>query len=402
MKILMIAPEPVFDPRGTPISVSQRLAGLSKLGYQVDLATYHLGKNIALDGVQIYRTPNLPFIKTIKAGPSWRKIPLDFLLLLKSVQLLAITNYDVIHTHEEAGFFTILLAKAFQKYHLYDMHSSLPKQLVNYDFGANRIMIAIFEFLEKLLLNTCDAVIAIGPDLVQHVQKINPNVPLEMIENLPLLTNGSANDSASPLKSELGLNNNKVIVYTGTFEKYQGLEMLIESAEIVCKRFPDTFFILVGGKPDQVQELKTMAEKRGLNQAMSFTGTISSYEANRYLELADILVSPRISGTSIPLKIYTYLQAGKPIAATDIPAHRYVLDPQVAELVEPTKDSLAEGLIKLLGDEDLRRSLGDQSRALVEEKYNEANYMAKLKRIYGVFKRQEVKNHQQAGVTKYK
>jgi glycosyltransferase involved in cell wall biosynthesis len=370
------------------------------LGHQVDLTTYHIGENIELAGVQFFRTPNIPFIKSIKAGPSWLKIPLDFLLMLKATGLLLRRNYDVIHTHEEAGFFSIFLAWFFRKYHLYDMHSSLPKQLVNYEFGNNRLMIVIFEFFERLLLHTCDAVIAIGPDLEFHVQNINPKVPVAMIENLPFAIKGNTKGNYRQIKRDLGLDDKKTIVYTGSFEKYQGLDMLIESVEIVCQKFPESCFILVGGKPDQISELKALAVRRKIDQALIFTGVLPSNEAYWYLELADILVSPRISGLSIPLKIYTYLHAGKPILATDIAAHRYVLDQGIAELVEPSKEALAEGLLKLLEDEQLRRSLGEQSRQLVKEKYSEANYLAKLEEIYNVFHSQESAKHQQAGVTK--
>lgn len=400
MRILMIAPEPVYDPRGTPISVHQRLIGMSKLGHQIDLATYHLGENISLEGLRIFRSPGLPFIKTIKAGPSWRKIPLDILLFLKSIQLLVTKDYDVIHTHEEAGFFTILLARIFQKYHLYDMHSSLPKQLVNYEFGDYRLMIAIFEYLEKLLINTCDAVITIGPDLLEHVRNINPRIPIEMIENLPLVNDDISGEDVRLFKNELGLDKHRLVVYTGTFEKYQGLEMLVESAGVVFEQYPESRFILVGGKPDQVKELKTQAEKKHLDRGIIFTGSLSSSEANRYLEMADIVVSPRISGTSIPLKIYSYLQAGKAIIATDIPAHRYVLNPEVAELVEPSKEGIAEGLIKLMGDDTLRKKLGNKSRTLAAEKYNQKQYLVKLEKIYSGFQTQGIENRQEAGVTK--
>lgn len=68
--------------------------------------------------------------------------------------------------------------------------------------------------------------------------------------------------------------------------------------------------------------------------------------------------------------------------ATNIPAHTLVLDEKTAELVAPTKNAFAEGLMKLIGDEDLRASLGDQSRKLAKDKYSEANYLAKLKKLY--------------------
>jgi glycosyltransferase involved in cell wall biosynthesis len=384
MKILMIAPQPFFEPRGTPISVFQRLSGLSKLGHQIDLATYHVGEDVDILGVTIHRIPSLSFIKTLKVGPSWQKLPLDFLLIFKSIGLLLKNEYDVIHSHEEAGFFSALLAWFFRKSHLYDMHSSLPKQLVNFNFGANKLMVSFFEYLEMGTINSCDAMITIGPDLEQHVLEINPNVPMQMIENLPLSIDQQDGESSSQLREKMGLNGKIAIVYTGTFERYQGVDVLIKSAEIVVRKHPEAQFILVGGKPDQINELDDIVSKKNLHESVRFMGTVPVSEANSYIEMADILVSPRIEGTSVPLKIYTYLHAGKPIMATKLSAHTLVLDQETSVLVEPTREGFAEGLIKLLSDGDLRSELGFRSKKLAEEKYSEANYLKKLEKIYSV------------------
>ena len=48
MKILMIAPEPFFEPRGTPFSEYHRIRALLELGHTVDLVTYPFGKDVAL------------------------------------------------------------------------------------------------------------------------------------------------------------------------------------------------------------------------------------------------------------------------------------------------------------------------------------------------------------------
>jgi glycosyltransferase involved in cell wall biosynthesis len=262
------------------------------------------------------------------------------------------------------------------------MHSSLPKQLVNFKFGDNRLMISMFEYLENLVINTCDAMITIGPDLEKHVREINPNLPMQMIENLPLGNKESDGETPQELRKRLGYEDKLVIVYTGTFERYQGIDVLIESIDSVIRKYPEAILILAGGKPDQIDEHKKLVEQHHLDEFVCFLGTVPIDEANKYIELADILVSPRIEGTSVPLKIYTYLRAGKPIMATNISAHTLVLDETTAELVAPTKNAFAEGLLKLISDEDLRVSLGDQSRKLAEEKYSEVNYLTKLEKIY--------------------
>ena len=389
MKILMIAPQPFFEPRGTPISVRQRVTGLLKLGHQVDLATYHIGEDIELPNFNILRTPKIWGIHTLKVGPSWQKIPLDILLFFKSFKLLLGGKYEVIHTHEEAGFFTVFLARLFKVPHLYDMHSSLPNQLVNFKFGANRFMIAIFEFLERWVINTCNAMITIGPDLEKYVRKINPAVPMQMIENLPLNIGQDDGEVPSHIREKFSSQNGLSLLYTGTFERYQGVELLIDSFGMVVKKHPGSILILVGGKPDQIRECQELVSRQNLDQSVIFTGIVPLEDANAYIRMADILVSPRIEGTSVPLKIYTYLHAGKPILAPNIPAHSLVLSQENACLVDPTAEAMADGLNHLIEDHELRTKISLSSKKLAEEKYSQSQYLSKLESIYSVFQSED-------------
>mgnify|MGYP001609077730 CR=1 FL=1 len=55
MRILMIAPEPFFEPRGTPFSEYHRIRALSDLGHTVDLVTYPFGRDVSLPGLRVFR-----------------------------------------------------------------------------------------------------------------------------------------------------------------------------------------------------------------------------------------------------------------------------------------------------------------------------------------------------------
>ena len=129
MRILMIAPQPFFEPRGTPISIFDRLMALSNLGHRIDLVTYHIGQDKKIPGVTIFRSLHLPFVRKIKIGPSFSKVFLDFLIFCKAFILLVKNRYDVIHSHEEASYFSVTLSKLFKIQHIYDMHSRLPWNL---------------------------------------------------------------------------------------------------------------------------------------------------------------------------------------------------------------------------------------------------------------------------------
>jgi glycosyltransferase involved in cell wall biosynthesis len=290
---------------------------------------------------------------------------LDILLLCQAILLLIKNQYDVIHSHEEAAFFSVLLSKLFRTRHLYDMHSSLPRQLGNFSFWNHWPIVKLAEILERWTINTCDAVITVGSDLEERLIAINPKMPSIKIENLALHTyNGTASHSAARrLKEKMELGNKLPIVYTGSFERYQGLDLLLKSAKIVKDHHPEVSLIMVGGSPQQVEHWKNEARQLGLEGCTRFTGIVPPEEAVVYLEIAQILVSPRINGTSVPLKIYSYLYSGKAIVATDLPAH-------------------TQGILKLVRSPDLRRRLGRRAQQFAKESFNAADYLAKVDQIY--------------------
>jgi glycosyltransferase involved in cell wall biosynthesis len=383
MKVLMIAPQPFFEPRGTPISVLQRLQGLSALGCQVDVATYHVGEDVAIAGVNIIRAPRIPFIHKVKVGPSLAKIPLDIVLFFFTVWLLLRRRYDVIHSHEEAAFWAVPLSRIFRTPHLYDMHSSLPKQLDNYNFGNYRPIVKLFEVLENWVLRTCDVVLTIGVDLEEHVLGVNGHANHIRIENIAAQSDTADNpQTIAELKQKLGLAGKLPVVYTGTFEAYQGLDVLFESARQVVQQHPEVVFVMVGGKPEQVAHWQQETTRMGLDDHVIFTGIVSLDESLQYLQLGDILVSPRTEGLSVPLKLYSYLHSGRPMVATNIFAHTQILDEETAVITEPNADAYAAGLLQLIQSPTLRTRIGEQARTYAQREFSKESYLNKLKKAY--------------------
>jgi len=384
MKILMIAPQPFLVPRGTPISVYQRLCALTSLGHEVDLLTYHVGEDVYIPGVKIHRIPRIPWIKEVKAGPSWRKLFLDVFIVWKAIVMLSRRRYDVIHSHEEAAFFSMLLSALFRTRHLYDMHSRLPRQLENFNFGNVPPIIKLFEVLERWVLRTCDAVLTIDGDLGEYVKGVNPSVKHTRVENLPIQIEfmPSAQKSVDELRERFGLNGRLAVVYTGNFERYQGLDLLVDSVEAVKEKHPGVVFLLVGGGPRQIENWQREVRRRHLEDWIRFVGMVPVEEIPLYVSLAEILISPRITGTSVPLKIYTYLLSGKPIVATKIPSHTQVLNDEVAILVAPTKEALAAGISRLIQAPNLRAQVGRQAHNFAKEYCDPTKYSTRLDQAY--------------------
>jgi glycosyltransferase involved in cell wall biosynthesis len=398
MKILMIAPEPFLEPRGTPISVYQRLHALSLLQVQIELLTYHVGQEVSIPGVVIRRIPRVPFIKKVKLGPSWAKALLDVLLFCQATVMLARNRYDAIHSHEEAAFMAALLSKVFRTRHVYDMHSCLSQQLASNPRWNLWPFVKLFERLERWVFTTCDAVITIGADLEEHVKAVNPEAKTFLIQNLAVQAkdDGSSEKLAGELKQKMMFSGKLPVVYTGSFEHYQGLDLLLRSAKIVKEQYPAISFILVGGDPQQVEHWRQQSKAYGLEDCVLFTGIVPLANAIAYLGLAEILVSPRTEGTSVPLKLYSYLNSGKPIVATDLPAHSQVLTAEMALLVAPTEEAFATGILALAESPVLRERLGHRGQELARERFSPADYLERLHELYGELVRPTDPGHQPA------
>ena len=165
MKILLIAPEPFFEPRGTPFSEFHRIRALVELGHTVDLVTYPFGKDVAMPGLRVFRSLRPPLIRRVRIGPSLAKVPLDLMLALTVLRRALAEKYDVVHSHEEGSFIGVPLAAVLGIPHLYDMHSSLPQQLTNFGFSRSRLLAGIFSRLERLVIRRSKVVIVICPHL---------------------------------------------------------------------------------------------------------------------------------------------------------------------------------------------------------------------------------------------
>jgi glycosyltransferase involved in cell wall biosynthesis len=380
VKILMIAPEPFFEPRGTPFSEFHRIRALVELGHTVDLVTYPFGKDVSIPGLRVFRSLRPPFVREVRIGPSLAKIPLDALLALTVLRRALSDRYDAVHSHEEGSFIGVVLAAALGIPHLYDMHSSLPQQLTNFAFSRSRVLRRIFEVLERFVIRRSRVVIVICPHLEETVRSIDRAVPTVLIENSPGSGDTPAAGSGHRIRQDLGLSDTTpVVLYTGTFEAYQGLDLLFAAAAYVTKRRPDVRFVLAGGRPDQIDAARAGARAAGLGDAVIFAGQRPADEIPAFLDAADALVSPRSSGTNTPLKIYQYLRSGRPIVATRLLTHTQVLDDAVAYLSDATPEGFGAAILEALADPDRARAVGARARQLAETKYSYEAYLTRTR-----------------------
>jgi len=378
MRILLVAPQPFYQERGTPIAVRMLVEALCGQGHAVDLLTYHEGADLDIDGLKILRTPALPGLRHVPIGISWKKLVCDLLISARLLGLALSRRYDVIHAVEEAVFPAILLRSSAHVRVVYDMDSMLGEQLVS-KWRLLRPIERALRAVERAVIRRTDAVFAVCSDLAQHVTIDAPGVPVFLIEDVALPSQQFCG-GAEPLRELLDIRG-PLALYVGNLQRYQGIEQIVRAMAQVPEAL-DLTLVLIGGAEDDVARMRALVRKLHLEERVYLLGPRPLGQLTGFLAQADILVSPRLRGSNTPMKVYSYMNSGTAILATRILSHTQVLDDDSALLVEPNPQALAEGLATLATDGALRQRLGAVARRRAGEKYSMDAFREKVRAAY--------------------
>jgi len=268
---------------------------------------------------------------------------------------------------------------------VYDMHSSLPEQLRNYHFTRSNSVIWLFRAMERYGLRVADAVLTISPVLAEYALARMPDPARHfLIENTMLekvrLKNGR-DAPARPTETGSPPAGRPVVAYAGTFDAYQGVDLLVRAFAKVRERRPEAFLLLAGGLPRQIEDMRRLAADCGLEGHCLFTGQVSRATASALTRGAAVVVSLRREGINTPLKVYELLASGVPLVATRVPAHTQILNDEVCFLADPDPDSLTEAILAALSGDGKPARLARKAAALYRARYSRAAYEDKMRAL---------------------
>ena len=173
-----------------------------------------------------------------------------------------------------------------------------------------------------------------------------------------------------------------LLMYVGNLESYQGIDLLLDSFAQVLPTEPAAHLIIIGGKEDDIQQYQAKVRQQGTEANVHLVGPRPIANLKDYLAQADIVVSPRTQGDNTPMKLYSYLDSGKALVATNLMTHTQVLTEQISVLAEPTVESFAQGILKLVSNPDLRERLGQAARAYIAKEHTYEVFSNKLSSLY--------------------
>jgi glycosyltransferase involved in cell wall biosynthesis len=364
MKILYITLEDLSLHKGSVTHIKEIVAGLQKRGHQVGLI-----------------------------GRPWKSIVLSSLFLLISL-FGKLPQYDVIYARDYHTVILALLPRLFfRKKLVYEINGiANEEQKLKKDSFLNRILVFLIEKAERMATRCSDRIVSVTPQILSHLMTNSFYHP----EKVEVIGNGVDIKKFRPIHNEallgewkerLGIRKEEIVIaFVGNLARWQGVNILIESAIRLLSRGERLKLLLVGDGPLK-KELVRKVMGSVFSKEFIFTGMIRYEDIPILINLADICVAPfisrrnRITGVS-PLKVFEYMACGKPVICSRIGGLEFIEAEGVGHLIEPEDVmSLQEALIDLIENPQKRIIMGNKGLQIAREKFDWESRVIEIEKV---------------------
>ena len=323
---------------------------------------YRLLKGVHVYGIQT-RRPN----ERGKADYLYRLIEFlirsAFLLTKRSIR----NPYNVVHIHSVPDFevFAAFFAKMMGAKVILDIHDILPEFYSSkFNVDPKSIAFRILLWLEKASTAFADHVIVANHLWKQKlIQRSTRENKCTAILNYP-------DASIFFRRGNLRLNRRFLIVYPGTLNNHQGVDIAIRSFARICDQVPHVEFHIygAGGMKEYLVEL---TRKLGLQNRIIFKGWCSAEKIGEIIAEADLGVVPKRNGSfggeAFSTKILEFMAAGVPVIVSATKIDRYYFNDAVVRFFEPESEAdLAEKMLGLINDDEERARLAAKADEFLE------------------------------------
>lgn len=369
MRILMVAPVPFFVDRGTPMRILEESLALEKKGIDIDIVTYHLGRNISEirddSKIKVYRIARLLFWYNKKeAGADWQKIPLDILLIWKTSKIVFLKKPDIIHAHLHEGVLVGWIVKHiffWRKIKLVaDFHGELVSEMESHGYLSGGFIRSIFDFLEKNIFKLGDFTIASSDELKNRISRLDSG------DNLEVVLDGVNVDKYSQIVVDKKNNNDLTIIYSGAFVANKGIDALLEAILKVSKmNLGGIKFILAGGPRENIENF---IKNNKLDELVTIISPLNYVDLPAVNKLGDVAIDPKTSQVGQASgKILQYMAAGLPVICFDRENNRNYLGEAGYYVKEFNADGLKNGVLYFFENRDKIEAMSEISKKLIKK-----------------------------------
>jgi glycosyltransferase involved in cell wall biosynthesis len=285
------------------------------------------------------------------------------------------SDFDLLHVH---GALVPVIRTSLPI--VFTSHGTIKKDIDNtpvrsLHFLAVKMLSGRLFQVERSLLRHANVITAVSQSCAKELTEYH-----KFDGRITVVGNGVDSTIFTPAQGKSG---EPYVLYTGRLETRKGLIDLIEAAGYVCQKHKDAKFVLVG-KGTIEGMLRKMTRKLGLEQNFLFTGHISDRSRLiRYIQGAMVYVLPSYY-EGLPTSLLEAMACGIPSIATNVEGSSEAIADGETGLLVPPRDPpmLAEAILKLLDDENLRTRIGANARKCVVENYDWELVVDRIEAIY--------------------
>ena len=320
-----------------------------------------------VDGISVHRVRFIPSYPS----PFWLQ-GVWVNKLFKSLE----SDFDLLHVH---GALVPVIHTSLPI--VFTSHGTIKKDIENmparsFHFRVVKILKRQLFEAEKSLVRQADAITAVSKSCAEDLKGYHA-----IDKEITVIGNGI--DSAFFAPNKANEMDETCILYTGRLETIKGLVTLVESAKYVCQKYKNLKYVLVGkGTIEKV--LRTMISELGLEQNFHLAGYISDRNSLlQYYQKATIYVLPSYS-EAMPTSLLEAMSCGIASIATDVGGNREVIADGETGVLVPSRDpkTLAEAILKLLDDIELRHKIGANARKHITNNYDWKLVVDRIEAIY--------------------
>jgi glycosyltransferase involved in cell wall biosynthesis len=294
----------------------------------------------------------------------------------------AVKSSKIVHAHGHP-YLTSLTAAKLSK--LYDKPFVLTQHntFIEYNNTFDHVERLNDLIVGKQNLKAADKIIAISGATKDYVLRLGakPSKVKVIYNGVDLKRFRPIAIKHEEMRKKLGIPKDSVVVLTVRRLVYKnGIDTLIETANIAVQKNPRIVFLVVGKGPD-TENVMLQVKKLGISANFRLSGFVTDADLPSYYNVADLFVLPSKSGEGLPLVAMEAMACGLPVIATDVGGIREILMEEFGKLVPPNQpELLAEAVLKLAVADF--SSLKGELRAMVEKRFSWDTNVERLVEIY--------------------
>jgi len=309
-----------------------------------------------INGVHVFRIQR----RVVNERSKFSYLGRLLLFFIRSMAFLSVQQmkerYDLVHVHSVPDFevFAAIVPKLTGSKIILDIHDLVPEFYLSKFSGTERsLTFRLLTTVERISARFSDHVIAANHIWEKRLQQRSvAGSKCTTILNFP-------DTEIFQARGRTRTDNRFVILYPGTLNYHQGIDIAIRALALIKDQVPEAEFHIYGSG-EQLNPLRALVKELELEKRVFLMGTKPLHEISSVIENADLGVVPKRSNSfgneAFSTKILEFMSLGVPVVVPDTAIDSYYFNNSVVKFFRANDEqSLADAILLMIKNPELRQ-----------------------------------------------